>query len=308
MEMHQVRYFLATCETLNFTKAAEFSNVSQPALTKAVRMLEEELGGELFDRQSRPLQLTDLGQLLKERFAAIWDTATEIKIRSKQFNRLEDSSFTLGVINTIGEDRLIKLKDQIQNLLPGVTILIKHANEALLLSELKDGVLELAVVTDSPSLNGRFNSISLYAERYVLAGSSGNAIFQKKNISLGDVDGQEYIYRLHCEKNTHVDDLLHQKNLKVRSILITDQDELARRMVSSGAGVTIMPESMATAPVTSRNFADVDIKRNIQVTSLASRLLSPVATKVLDALIEAHSNHITHKNVMERKIDAKISK
>ena len=289
MEMHQVRYFLATCETLNFTKAAEFSNVSQPALTKAVRMLEEELGGELFDRQSRPLQLTDLGELLKERFAAIWDTATEIKIRSQQFNRLEDSNFTLGVINTIGEDRLLKLKDQIQNLLPGVAILIKHANESLLLSELKDGVLELAVVTDSPSLNGRFDSISLYEERYVIAGPSEHNVLKKKTVQLNDLDGQEYIYRLHCEKNHHVDELLHQKKIKVRSVLITDQDELARRMISSGVGVTIMPESMAAPPVASRNFADVNIGRSIQVTSLASRQLSPVATKVRDALIEAHS-------------------
>ena len=289
MKMHQVRYFLATCETLNFTKAAEFSNVSQPALTRAVRTLEQELGGDLFDRQSRPLQLTDLGVLLKKRFAVIWDTAKDIEVRSKQFNRLENSSFMLGVINTIGEDRLIVLKDQIQNLLPGVTILIKHANESLLLSDLRDGVLELAVVTDSPSINGRFNSVSLFEERYVLAGSSEDAIFRKKDVNLSDVDGQEYIYRLHCEKNRHVDDLLHQKNLKVRPIVITDQDELVRRMISSGAGITIMPESMATSPVASRNFADVNIKRDIQVTSVASRQLSPVAAKVRDALVEVHS-------------------
>ena len=47
MEMHQVRYFLALCETLNFARAAETCNVSQPALTRAVRNLEEELGGLL---------------------------------------------------------------------------------------------------------------------------------------------------------------------------------------------------------------------------------------------------------------------
>jgi DNA-binding transcriptional LysR family regulator len=43
--MHRVRYFLALCETLNFARAAETCNVSQPALTRAVRKLEEELGG-----------------------------------------------------------------------------------------------------------------------------------------------------------------------------------------------------------------------------------------------------------------------
>ena len=52
MEMHQVRYFLAVCETLNFTRAAENCNVSQPALTRAVHKLEEELGGLLLRREN----------------------------------------------------------------------------------------------------------------------------------------------------------------------------------------------------------------------------------------------------------------
>ena len=54
MEMHQVRYFLALCETLNFTRAAENCNVSQPALTRAVHKLEEELGGLLLRREQVP--------------------------------------------------------------------------------------------------------------------------------------------------------------------------------------------------------------------------------------------------------------
>ena len=48
MEMHQVRYFLATVSELNFTKAAEKSNVTQPSLTRAIKQLEDELGGDYF--------------------------------------------------------------------------------------------------------------------------------------------------------------------------------------------------------------------------------------------------------------------
>src|SRR6266511_3597319 len=62
MEMHQVRYFLATVSELNFTKAAEKSNVTQPSLTRAIKQLEDELGGDLFRRERPRAQLTELGQ------------------------------------------------------------------------------------------------------------------------------------------------------------------------------------------------------------------------------------------------------
>ena len=60
--MQQIRYFLAVCETLNFTRAAEQCHVTQPALTRAVQKLEDELGGLLFRRERHLTHLTDLGR------------------------------------------------------------------------------------------------------------------------------------------------------------------------------------------------------------------------------------------------------
>ena len=51
MEMHQVRYFLALCDELHFTRAARRCGVKQPSLTRAIKMLEKELGGALFERE-----------------------------------------------------------------------------------------------------------------------------------------------------------------------------------------------------------------------------------------------------------------
>ena len=73
MEMHQIRYFLAVVERLNFTRAAERCNVTQPAMTRAIQQLEAELGGLLLRRERNRIHLTDLGRLvlphLREVFA-----------------------------------------------------------------------------------------------------------------------------------------------------------------------------------------------------------------------------------------------
>ena len=65
MEMQQVRYFLAVAEELNFTKAAEKCNVAQPSLTRAVKLLEGELGGPLFHRERANTHLSELGRMVQ---------------------------------------------------------------------------------------------------------------------------------------------------------------------------------------------------------------------------------------------------
>ena len=64
MQMHQVRYFLAVCEELNFTRAARRCGISQPSLTTAIRVLERELGGALFHREPS-IALTRLGRAVR---------------------------------------------------------------------------------------------------------------------------------------------------------------------------------------------------------------------------------------------------
>ncbi|MDA0652931.1 MAG: LysR family transcriptional regulator [Proteobacteria bacterium] len=63
--MHQIRYFLAVSKSLNFTRAAEECHVVQPSLSRAIRKLEEELGGDLFRRERSQTHLTDLGRKMQ---------------------------------------------------------------------------------------------------------------------------------------------------------------------------------------------------------------------------------------------------
>src|SRR5262245_47825542 len=71
MELHEIRYFLALCDTLNFTRAAEQCNVSQPALTRAIQHLEGKLGGPLVHRERANTHLTELGRIMRPYFQQI---------------------------------------------------------------------------------------------------------------------------------------------------------------------------------------------------------------------------------------------
>jgi len=79
MEMHQVRCFLAVADQLNFTKAAEKCNVSQPSLTRAIKLLEEELGGVLFHRERANTHLSEPGKMLAPHLRQIYEESHEAK-------------------------------------------------------------------------------------------------------------------------------------------------------------------------------------------------------------------------------------
>jgi hypothetical protein len=79
MQMNQICYFLALCEERNFTRAAKRCGVSQPSLTNAIKRLEQTLGGPLFHRDCRSIELTELGRVVKPYLRQLNQSAYEAK-------------------------------------------------------------------------------------------------------------------------------------------------------------------------------------------------------------------------------------
>src|SRR5690348_15263355 len=91
MEMHQIRYFVAVAQELNFTRAAERCNVAQPSLTRAIKLLEEEFGGSLFHRERSRTHLSELGQIVYPYLKQVHDQAQLVREQALSFTRLEHS-------------------------------------------------------------------------------------------------------------------------------------------------------------------------------------------------------------------------
>src|SRR5258707_14672108 len=120
MEMHQVRYFLAAVSELNFTKAADRCNVSQPSLTRAIKQLEGELGGDLFRRERPQAQLTELGERMLPLLRQCYDSALGARSLASAIKSGERGSLRLAISRTIAADlsaaHLLELKRLFQRL------------------------------------------------------------------------------------------------------------------------------------------------------------------------------------------------
>src|SRR5262249_45692950 len=97
MEMHQVRYFLALSETLNFTEAASRCNVSQPALTRAIQTLEVELGGELLRRERKLSHLTELGERMLPLMRQCYESALAIRTAAQSIRKGEAIPLSIAI-------------------------------------------------------------------------------------------------------------------------------------------------------------------------------------------------------------------
>lgn len=86
MKIRQVTYFLALCEEKSFTRAARRCGVAQPSLTRAIQLLEHEIGGRLFERSNSSVRLTDLGALVHPEFVRIGQATDNIRGAAARFS------------------------------------------------------------------------------------------------------------------------------------------------------------------------------------------------------------------------------
>jgi LysR family transcriptional regulator, hydrogen peroxide-inducible genes activator len=179
MEMHQVRYFLAVCETLNFTRAAENCNVSQPALTRAVHKLEEDLGGLLLRRENNLTHLTDFGRLVRPHLDQMMAEAKAAKSTATHFLHMDNAPIKLGVMCTVGPVRFMSFLAEFRETHPGCDMTLIEGVPARLAELLHVGELDLAVMARPEAFNDRLEVRPLYHERFCVAFPMGIAFARR---------------------------------------------------------------------------------------------------------------------------------
>src|ERR1043166_4708661 len=200
MEMHQVRYFLALCEELNFTRAAERCPVAQPSLTRAIRQLEEELGGALFHRERANTHLSELGRTLKPYLEQVYGRAEDAKREAREFVRLKKTPLRLGLMCTIAPGHLVELVAALRMRHPGIELQILDAAAQMLQDRLIAGALDIAIYA-LPTLaeDARLHRLALYREQFMIVSEPRHRLAMQNSIRAKDLEGEHYLSRINCE-------------------------------------------------------------------------------------------------------------
>jgi len=286
--MHQIRYFLAVVDTLNFTRAAEQCHVSQPALTRAIQQLEAELGGLLLRRERKLTHLTDFGRLIEPHLRHLHADADAAKSTAKRFLSLQGAEVRLGVMCTIGPVRFMGFLAHFRSANPGCAITLVEGVPTRLSELLLRGELDLAVMAQPDPFNERLEIFPLYRERFCIAFPTGHRLEQQNHIQISDVAGETYLRRINCEYRDYLAERLREQGLATRVGFQSEREDWIQMMVAAGFGICFLPEFSPTIPgVRIQPVSEPEVVRVVSLASMAGRRFSPAVLAFIRA-IRAH--------------------
>src|SRR5437762_12921067 len=163
MEMHQVRYFLAVARVLNFTRGADECNVTQPSLTRAIKQLEAELGGDLF-RRERPTQLTELGQRMHPLLKQCYEAAIGARSLASAFKSGDIGALRIALTHSVDLSVLIPFLEQIKRQFNRLEFKFLRGSSQEVAEMLKTGEAELGIAAELEVPWDRLDTWPLFTE------------------------------------------------------------------------------------------------------------------------------------------------
>lgn len=277
MEMHQVRYFLALCGELNFTRAAERCHVAQPSLTRAIKALEDELGGALFHRERANTHLSELGRTLKPYLEQVYNRAEQAKREAQEFIRLQKTPLRVGLMCTIAPGYLLDLVSAIRARHPGIELQIVDAPAGELQERLTAGVLDVAIYA-LPALadDDRLHHLALYREQFQIVVEPKHRLAMLNAVRVKDLDGEHYLWRVNCEMGPAADAIFDAQGVTGPTVYQSERDDWILAMAAAGLGYAFMPALSIDHPgVVARPLIDPEFWREVALVTVRGRPHSP---------------------------------
>jgi DNA-binding transcriptional LysR family regulator len=282
MELHQVRYYVALCKALNFTRAAEACNVTQPALTRAIQRLEEELGGPLFQRERNLTQLTELGRLMRPLLEQTLAAAEAAKEHATRFRKSEVASLRLGLPPTISARVVTASLQELTRRIPTLDLELKMAGQDALIEALLQGEIDAAFLDQRKDLPERFTSWPLFKEHYRLAFAAAHPLASHDAIALAALNGQALLGRRDCDVAARLQELCAAAQVTPQLRHTSDSEEHIQHLALAGLGIALVPEHLPILPaLVTRPLAEPVLQRGIVLAVVSGRRFSPA----LDAFV-----------------------
>lgn len=296
MEIRQLRYFMTVAELKSFSRASSIAHIAQPALSRQIRKLEEELGVPLFDRDGRGVTLNSAGQEFYSRISTLMQDLYQVKADVQASRKVPLGEVTLAVPQQLGSRFIANVVTKFRAQYSRANLKVVDGWSSQICEWLEFGRVDVGIVCD-PKERGELRSQQVFLEELYLVGAVGDPLVSQRDCPFECVAGLPLIMP---DRPSRLRDRVEAEALK-RDMNITVEVELdsigaIKELVRSGHGYSIMSFTAVSQEIERGELAAARIVQPfisrpvvIAISPKASlSLLSKKLIELLNSELEAH--------------------
>jgi len=294
--LHQLEVFLSVAELRSFTEAGRALNVSQPALSRTIRQIEDGVGARLFDRDTRNVELTPAGRELAPIARRILGEFEGAFSELAQFVEGRSGRVTVAALPSIAAAILPATIERFRHGHPQVDFTIRDALSDVIVSAVDEGHADLGV-TVRPPVSERLAYRPLLSDDFVLVCRADDPLAGDAAVPWSVFEGRAFIAMASSSSvRAMTDAAFLQAALAVKPLYECEHIATAGSLIAAGLGVAALPRLtlplIGFARMSVRPLEQPILSRSIGVVTRIGRSLSPAAQAFLTALIE-DARHIS---------------
>lgn len=297
MEFHQLRYFIAAAEELNMSRAAKLVHVSQPALSKQIALLEEELEVLLFDRIRKRIHLTEAGHFfLGKARQLICDAELSAQQLRERFGG-ESRTVRLGFISPFLDDLVAPAVREFEQRHPHARVSLFDLPPTAQIQGLKQHEIDVAIMANlSDADREAFRVIELSSHRIAAVVSTDHPLADKTSVTLTELAKDPWVSLSNSffpGRREFLIGVCQQAGFTPDITREADSLPLMLAEISTGHGVGLMPQHAAKIPHAGCVFISLSVpKITTQLLLVTHKHSGDVALKTFIELIKERSNEL----------------
>lgn len=265
MELQQIKYFLALAQELHFWHTAEKVFITQSALSRQIKALEDELGVKLFERSKRNVKLTEAGAFLRDQWLPMLDEINRIHRQARKIHEGAFGSIIIGYPGSVAYGFLPELIASIAQAIPELKVELVEPTDISFEQLLLNYQMDLAFRRD-PAENPALQSICLYSEHFSLVVPKSHPLNEQNFPGLQVVKGEKFILSGLHHKTFYVSTLrqiFDDYEFKPKVYIESDFGGMILGLVARGLGVSILPSSYSYRALPDVRFINLPHKVNL---------------------------------------------
>jgi DNA-binding transcriptional LysR family regulator len=245
MDTANLQAFVAIADCGSFSQAAERLFITQPAVSKRLRQLEQSLDSRLIDRQGKRIHLTQSGRALLPRARQILKELDSMKQQIAELEGRASGSLSMATSHHIGLHRLPPVLRAFRETYPEVSLDLHFMDSELACARVEQGELEIAVVTLPFRHSERLEYLPIWDDPLRLVCAPEHPLARRPKVAMDELTGYPAVLPAH---GTFTREAIEQALESIRERLVIDLEtnylETIKMMVSVGLGWSILPASM----------------------------------------------------------------